>query len=95
MIWATVIAAAVLALACLKWHALILVVVPLLLAAGFVRGTLFSSLPSRALRENARIVAGLVESGGGTAIVVFHVPGVPVPDVDCTLRSQSNVPLVC
>src|SRR5207248_5461000 len=59
------------------------------------RVTTFSSLPSRALRENARIVAGLVESGGGTAIVVFHVPGVPVPDVDCTLRSHSTRPPAC
>src|SRR4051794_38307271 len=35
--------------------------------------TAFSSLPSRGLRENARITASRGASGGGTAIVVSHV----------------------
>jgi hypothetical protein len=46
--------AAAVVLACLKWHALVLAVAAVLAAAGFARGTLFSSLPVRRVRWRIR-----------------------------------------
>ncbi len=54
MIWPAIVAAAVVALACLKWHALVLAVAAVLLAAGSARGTLFSRLPARRARWRIR-----------------------------------------
>ena len=54
MIWTIALAAAIVVLACLKWHALALAVAAVLAAAGFARGTLFSRLPVRRTRWRIR-----------------------------------------